>query len=95
MIELRNYIDGQWQTPDILLDGWVCDANDGRELFQQRSSSYEQLDRSLETAERVHDSGIWRDMSFACRIDILDKIYFVSAETGIVIDPSNGFKNSA
>ena len=29
------------------------------------------------------------------KIDILDKIYFVSAETGVVIDPSNGFENSA
>lgn len=25
------------------------------------------------------------------KIDVLDKIYFVSAETGMVIDPSNGF----
>ena len=58
-VALSNYIEGRWQEPALALPRAVCDANDGRELFAQRASSPEQIERALQRATATHADNAW------------------------------------
>lgn len=56
---LRNYIERCWEEPALVLPRAVCDANDGRELFAQRASSPQQIERAIQSAAATHANNVW------------------------------------
>lgn len=56
---LSNLIEGGWEAPAVELRPTVCDANDGVELFRQRGSSAEQIQRAIALAAATHAKNDW------------------------------------
>ena len=71
---LRNYIAGQWQTPAVDGGCQVCDANTAQPLFQQLSSSEQQLEQALQAAAACHADNAWLQFSPQQRADALNRV---------------------
>lgn len=71
---LKNYIAGQWEAPELALPAWVCDANDGRELFAQRASAPQQLETAIALAAATHAKGDWQALPAETRAALLERI---------------------
>lgn len=73
-VSLSNYIAGRWEEPALTQSRAVCDANTGRELFAQRASSPEQIERALQLAASTHADNACLRESAEQRAAVLDQI---------------------
>lgn len=71
---LRNYIEGRWEAPGLLLDRSVCDANTGAELFAQCASTPQQIERAVQLAAATHQNKTWSGASADERAAVLNRI---------------------
>ncbi|MFT5889422.1 MAG: acyl-CoA reductase-like NAD-dependent aldehyde dehydrogenase [Zhongshania sp.] len=69
---LQNFLNGSLSEPTRRLDKWVCNASSGERLFEQGAADAKQIEAAIGTACKVHDSGVWADLSPAARADVLD-----------------------
>ena len=74
MSVLLNYVAGRWEAPAVSLGRAVCDANDGRELFEQRASSPQQVERALALAAATHADNEWMQKTPAQRAADLERV---------------------
>ncbi|MDH3589592.1 MAG: aldehyde dehydrogenase family protein [Gammaproteobacteria bacterium] len=63
MLELHNYIAGEWSAPGVELPQQICNANTGEVLLQQRGSTPVQISTAIDAAVKVHREGTWRNLS--------------------------------
>lgn len=73
-MELKNYIDNDWQAPAITLETQVCHASEGKPLFYQMASDAAQVERAIATAHAAHAAGDWAALSSSERAVALDAI---------------------
>lgn len=73
-MELKNYIDNDWQAPAITLETQVCHASEGKPLFYQMASDAAQVERAIATAHAAHAAGDWTALSNSERAVALDAI---------------------
>lgn len=69
-----NYINGQWQQPEINLLRPLHNANTGEQMGWQYSSSELQIHAALQSASSSFASGRWSQLSYSERAAYLDKI---------------------
>jgi acyl-CoA reductase-like NAD-dependent aldehyde dehydrogenase len=72
--QLRNYIDGDVDTPVVERNNSLRNPNDLQELQPQLSSSPEQVERALVATDAAYHRGEWENTATAERADILDAI---------------------
>lgn len=56
---LFDYIDGERTLPTVELDSFVYNPSTGEPIASQKATSPEQLERALQTASRLHQTGTW------------------------------------
>lgn len=97
---VENYIADSFMPSDELLETFICDANTGEQLEQQRQSSAAQVEAALNATQQQFESAIWETTPVLERAEKLDQIaqalnneefHSCSSEadsltTGIVID---------
>lgn len=69
-----DFIDGRFETPAVPLGKQVCNANDGKPLFEQRACGEAALEKALATAQRLHERGALRQLSAERRAELLDAL---------------------
>lgn len=69
-----DLIDGESMKPTRVLDGDVVDANSGAVLDRQRGTDPLSVERAIDAARRVHDSGAWSSLGSAGRRPYLDAL---------------------
>lgn len=69
---LFDWIDGERIPPTVTLDGFVHNPNSGEIIAPQMATSPENIERALQVAQRLHESGIWANTPPEQRADILD-----------------------
>ena len=74
MIELRNYIAGEWERPGVELSQTICNSNTGAALQVQVGSTPAQVATAVAAAESAHRSGAWRSMPGEERAALLVRI---------------------
>ncbi|MGI9232022.1 MAG: aldehyde dehydrogenase family protein [Woeseiaceae bacterium] len=74
--ELRNYVAGEWQLPNVELENVVDNSNTGESLLQQLGSTPPQVSSAIGAAERAHERGAWRNLSGDKRAATLREIAF-------------------
>ncbi len=72
--EALDRIDGERVAPTEALGAWICNANDGTRLVEQRASSDRALERALACADRAHASGVWSEASPLDRAAVLERV---------------------
>lgn len=72
--ELRNYIDGDIDTPPVPRNNMLRNPNDREALQAQMSCSAEQVERALAAAATADQRGEWENTPASARADILDAI---------------------
>ncbi|QYJ78839.1 aldehyde dehydrogenase family protein [Shewanella acanthi] len=70
----QNYIDGQWQAPQLDLQRALHNANTGEQIGAQFSSSAAQIDAAIQSAYNAFESGRWSQLSYDERAAYLEKI---------------------
>lgn len=70
----QNYINGQWQHPELDLQQSLHNANTGEAIGKQYSSSEGQISSAIQCASAAFANGGWSELSYAERADYLDKI---------------------
>jgi acyl-CoA reductase-like NAD-dependent aldehyde dehydrogenase len=71
--KLFDYIDGERIPPTIDMKAFVHNPNTGEKIAPQMATSNENIERALQTAQRLHESGEWANTSPEKRAEILDK----------------------
>ena len=71
--ELFDYIDGERIPPTVNMGAFVHNPNTGEQIAPQMATSPENIERALQVAQRLHESGEWANASPETRADILDK----------------------
>lgn len=71
---LLDYIDGKWSAPNVNMGTWIHNPNNNTPLQPQLATEENALEQALETAARVHQSGIWANMPHAERAALLNKV---------------------
>ncbi|HSG43782.1 MAG TPA: aldehyde dehydrogenase family protein, partial [Anaerolineales bacterium] len=71
--ELFDYIDGERIAPTLDMGAFVHNPNTGEKIAPQMATSPENIERALQVAQRLHESGEWANTSPEARADILDK----------------------
>lgn len=74
MAALANYVEGRWEAPADALGRAVCDANDGRELFEQRASAPQQVERAVALAAATHAANPWLALPAGRRAADLERV---------------------
>lgn len=74
LMQLKNYVNNDWQAPAITLDTQVCHASEGRPLFYQMASDAAQIENAIATAHIAHAVGEWAALSSAERAVAMDAI---------------------
>jgi len=69
---LFDYIDGERTTPTVELDSFVYNPSTGEPIALQKATSPEQLERALQTAHRLHQTGVWANTPPEARAEILE-----------------------
>jgi len=72
--ELKNFIDGQWVTPDRSLPAQLCDANTGEVLAPQLGSSSKQVEQALDAAQAAYEDERWYSRDLESRLASLEQI---------------------
>lgn len=71
LFEPRDYIDGDWSTPSVEMEGWLEDPNTGSSLGPMLATSDDDVERALAAAARTHAAGAWARTEPAERAAIL------------------------
>lgn len=59
--ELRDYIAGEWRTPDVALDAWVENPHTGDRVQPQRATSEAGIEAALAAADHAHRFSGWNE----------------------------------
>lgn len=70
--KLFDYIDGERISPTVDMKAFVHNPNTGEKIAPQMATSAENIERALQTAQRLHESGEWANTSPEKRAEILD-----------------------
>ncbi|MFT5033443.1 MAG: acyl-CoA reductase-like NAD-dependent aldehyde dehydrogenase [Bermanella sp.] len=73
-MELKNFIEGEWQTPALTLAASVCDASTGEALFGQYASDADQIEQAICSAVSTHNRGEWAAQSPQDKAEALERI---------------------
>lgn len=69
---LFDYIDGERIAPTIDMGAFVHNPSTGEKITPQMATSPENIERALQVAQRLHESGEWANTPPEKRADILD-----------------------
>lgn len=69
---LFDYIDGERVEPTVNMGAFVHNPNTGEKIAPQMAASAENIERALQTAQRLHEAGEWANTSPEKRAEILD-----------------------
>ncbi len=70
--KLFDYIDGERIPPTIDMKAFVHNPNTGEKIAPQMATSNENIERALQVAHKLHESGEWANTSPEKRAEILD-----------------------
>ena len=59
---LQDYIDGEFSSPSIRREIWLENPNTGEKLQEQMATNDANIEKALQTAQKVHESGSWAEM---------------------------------
>jgi acyl-CoA reductase-like NAD-dependent aldehyde dehydrogenase len=68
---IRELVGGSIELPSDELDAVLTDPDSGEDLFAQRASSTESVERAIATAWQVHTDGTWAHLPAAERAEAL------------------------
>lgn len=69
---LFDYIDGERIPPTVELGSFVYNPSTGEPVAPQKATDPEQLERALQTAYRLHQSGVWANTPPEARAEMLE-----------------------
>lgn len=70
---LFDYIAGERVAPAVELGGFVHNPHSGQVIAPQKAAAPEAVERALQTAQRLHESGEWAHTPPEARAEILEK----------------------
>ncbi len=59
---LADYINGEFIEPTVDMGVWLENPNTREKLQEQKATDDENVEKALETAQEVHESGSWSEM---------------------------------
>ena len=59
---LQDYIDGEFSSPSVRREIWLENPNTGEKLQNQMATDDANIEKALQSAQKVHESGIWAEM---------------------------------